>query len=267
MLTTKEALIELTNYRPKIVFFTGAGVSAESGLPTFRGEGGIWNDIDAEAVASKRAWYCGRHSDAKERRLRVLDFFNPMRRAILEKTPNDAHDTIAKFEEFADVTVITQNGDDFHERASSTNVLHLHGEALKNCSTTHPYEPIEIDRNKPDIHIGDKAPDGSQIRPYVVFFDEDLDKRIWKKAVLAAKEADYFIVVGSSLKVFPAADLFQMTKGRIIIVDKEEVTLPSALYSKKITVHHKTASQGIFWVYLELLHLEVASKKRILMNP
>jgi len=116
MLTTKEALIERAKYRPKIVFFTGAGVSAESGLPTFRGEDGIWNDIDAEAVASKRAWYCGRYSNAKERRQRVLDFFNPMRRAILDKTPNDAHHTIAKFEEFADVTVITQNGDDFHER-------------------------------------------------------------------------------------------------------------------------------------------------------
>lgn len=164
MCITKKGPVPKNAYRPKVVFFTGAGVSAESGLSTFRGEGGIWNDIDAEAVASKRVWYCGRYSNAAQRRQRVLDFFNPIRRAIIEKEPNNAHRAIAQFEKFADVCVITQNGDDFHERAGSTNVVHLHGEALKNCSTANPYKPIDIDFYNPDIHIGDKAADGSQIR-------------------------------------------------------------------------------------------------------
>jgi len=135
---------------------------------------------------------------------------------------------------------------------------------LKNCSTAHPYEPIEIDRSNPDIHIGDKASDDSQIRPYVIFFDEDLDKRIWKKAVLATNEANYFIVVGSSLKVFPAADLLQMTKGRIIIVDKEDVELPDSIKnSEATTVYRMTASQGMFRVYLDLLYVETVMKKRL----
>ena len=232
----------------KIVFFTGAGMSAESGLPIFRGEGGIWNEIDADAVASKSAWYCGRFSDAAERRQRVLDFVNPIRRMILEKEPNEGHRTITDFEKLADVTVITQNGDDFHERAGSTKVLHLHGEALKNCSTLHSYEPIDIDRSHPDIHLGDNAPDGSQIRPYVIFFEEDLDKRIWKKAVTATREADCFIVVGSSLKVFPAVELLGLVKPSclVAVIDPGEVELPESI-SRHHRVEHikESASKGL----------------------
>lgn len=238
----------------KMVFFTGAGMSAESGLPTFRGEGGIWTEIDANSVASKFAWYCGRYSDATERRQRVLDFINPIRRMILEKEPNNGHRIIADCEKLADVTVITQNGDDFHERAGSTKVLHLHGEALKNSSTLHPYETFDIDRDNPDIHIGDKAPDGSQIRPYVIFFDEDLDKRIWKKAVEATKEADYFVVVGSSLKVFPAVDLLGTIKPscNVIVIDPEEVKLPETVsYRHRVRHIQENASMGL----LKLLSL------------
>lgn len=239
----------------KIVFFTGAGMSAESGLPIFRGNGGIWNEIDADAVASKSAWYCGRYSDATERRQRVLDFVNPMRRMILEKEPNNGHRVIADCEKLADVTVITQNGDDFHERAGSTKVLHLHGEALKNCSTLHPYEPFDIDRSNPDIHIGDKAPDDSQIRPYVIFFDEDLDKRIWKEAVAATKEADYFVVVGSSLKVFPAADLLGMVKPScyVVVIDPEEVELPETVPCRHRVGHiQEYASTGLLKLFIEI---------------
>lgn len=233
----------------KWVFFTGAGCSAESGLPTFRGEGGIWNELDTEAVASKKAWYCGRRSDCNERRQRVLDFINPIRRLIMELGPNDAHRLIAQFEQMAEkVTVITQNGDDYHQRAGSTNVIHLHGEALKNCSTARPYEPIDIDREHPDIHIGDKAADGSQIRPYVIFFDEELDRRIWKKAVEATKEADSFVVVGSSLKVFPAVDLLGMTKAgcELIVIDREEVELSENVVGKRrVKVIRASASEGL----------------------
>ena len=238
----------------KIVFFTGAGMSAESELPIFRGVGGIWDEIDADAVASKSAWYCGRYSNAAERRQRVLDFVNPIRRTILEKQPNKGHELIASCEELADVTVITQNGDDFHERAGSTNVLHLHGEALKNSSTLHPYEPIDIDRNNPDIHIGDKAPDGSQLRPYVIFFDEDLDKRIWKQAVEATNDADYFVVVGSSLKVFPAVDLLGMIKPScyLVIIDPEDVELPPSVVNRQRKLHIQAdASVGLFKLCVE----------------
>ena len=232
----------------KIVFFTGAGMSAESGLPIFRGVGGIWNDIDVNAVALKSAWYCGRYSDAAKRRQRVLDFVNPIRHLILEKEPNCGHRIIAEWEKTANVTVITQNGDDFHERAGSTKVLHLHGEALKNCSTLHPYQPFDIDRHNPDIHIGDKAPDGSQIRPYVIFFDEELDKQIWKEAIAVAKEADYFVVVGSSLKVYPAAELLGMVKSscNVVVIDPEEIELPASYYNRQRVIHvRECASNGL----------------------
>lgn len=237
------------------VFFTGAGCSAASGLPTFRGEGGIWNEIDAEAVASKRAWYCGRRSDCNERRQKVLDFFNPIRRKILELKPNEAHLWISRIEEYANVTVITQNGDDFHQRAGSRNVIHLHGEALKNCSTAHPRIPIYIDKENLDIHIGDKAEDGSQIRPYVVFFDEELNMDIWKNAVAATKEADGFVVVGSSLKVFPAVDLLTMTKVgcQIVVIDRDDVEIPKAVKGNKpIRFIKADAAEGLEKLYNEL---------------
>ena len=197
----------MTDMRQKIVIFSGAGISQESGLPTFRGEGGIWESIDPDKVADYKAWYCGRRSDCKERRQAVLDFINPIRRQILSLSPNEAHYAVSRLEKDFDVTVITQNGDDFHQRAGSTKVIHLHGEALKNASTLHPYIPIDIDPENPDIKIGDKASDGSQIRPYVIFFNENLQYSIWKSAVQAIREADMMIIVGCSLKVFPAAEM------------------------------------------------------------
>ena len=250
----------LNGYGKKWVFFTGAGCSAASGLPTFRGEGGIWNEIDAEAVASKKVWYSGRRSDCKERRQRVLDFFNPIRRKIIDLGPNNAHWQIAAFDKVStSVTVITQNGDDFHERAYSRNVIHLHGEALKNCSTLHPHVPIGINRYAPDtdIHIGDKSEDGSQIRPYVIFFDEELDKNIWKKAVEATKETDFFVIVGSSLKVYPAVDLLQMTKSscQIIVIDKEAEKLSSSVPAgRKTRFIVADAADGLSQLYSEVEH-------------
>lgn len=212
----------------KIVFFTGAGMSKESGLPTFRGEGGVWNEIDAEKVASARSWYSGRRKDCTEIRQAMLDFFNPLRRSILEHEPNEGHRIIAELEKEFQVTVITQNGDDYHTRAGSSNVIYLHGEALKNTSSANPYNPLPIDPDNPDIHIGDKAPDGSQIRPFVIYFDENIDKRLWQKAVRATKEADYFVVVGSTMLVFPAADLIRKISAdcRLIVIDPGEVSLP-----------------------------------------
>lgn len=203
-------------------------MSRESGLPIFRGEGGLWDSLDVEAVADRRSWYCGRRSDCNERRQRMLDFFNPMRRMILEGEPNEGHRIIAELENEHEVTVITQNGDDFHQRAGSTNVIHLHGEALKNASTLHPYESYEIDRANPDINIGDKAPDGSQIRPFVIYFNEDIDRRLWKASVEATRQADIFVVVGSTMLVYPAADLLKMVPQhcRLYVIDPAEVALP-----------------------------------------
>ena len=212
----------------KIVFFTGAGMSRESGLPTFRGNDGLWDSLDVEAVASRKSWYCGRNSNCTQSRQRMLDFFNPIRRMILEKAPNQGHHIIAKLEEQYKVTVITQNGDDYHTRAGSTNVIYLHGQALRNASTLHPYESFEIDRNNPDIRIGDKAPDGSQIRPYVIFFNEDIERRLWKSASEAAKQADIFVVTGSTMLVYPAADLLGIIPPhcRLYVIDPEETPLP-----------------------------------------
>lgn len=212
----------------KLVIFSGAGISQESGLPTFRGEGGIWEEIDAEKVADWKAWYCGRRSDCRERRQAVLDFFNPIRRRILECEPNEAHRIIASLEEKYEVTVITQNGDDYHERAGSTNVIHLHGEALKNTSTLCPYIPLPIDPEDPDIHIGDKAPDGSQLRPYVIFFNENLQSEVLKAAVNAIREADIMVVIGCSLKVFPAARMIEdlREEAMLVVIDPSKPSLP-----------------------------------------
>ena len=230
----------------KIVFYTGAGMSRESGLPIFRGEGGLWDSLDVEAVADRKSWYCGRRSDCNERRQRMLDFFNPMRRMILEKEPNEGHRIIAELENEHEVTVITQNGDDFHQRAGSTNVIHLHGEALKNASTLHPYESYGIDRSNPDIHIGDKAPDGSQIRPFVIYFNEDIDRRLWKASVEATRQADIFVVVGSTMLVYPAADLLKMLPRhcRLYVIDPAEVALPEGC-SRDCTHISSGASMGL----------------------
>ena len=136
----------------------------------------------------------------------------------------------ARLEEKYKVTVITQNGDDFHQRAGSTRVIHLHGEALKNASTLRPYIPLDIDPSDPDIRIGDKAPDGSQIRPYVIFFNENLQYGIWKQAVKAVREADMMVIVGCSLLVFPAARMIEELReeASLVVIDPYECPLSAA---------------------------------------
>ena len=229
----------------KLIFYTGAGMSRESGLPTFRGENGLWDTLDVEVVADCKYWYCGRRSDCNERRQSMLNFFNPMHRMILEKEPNEGHRIIAELEDEFEVAIITQNGDDFHERAGSTNIIHLHDEALKNASTLHPYESYEIDRNNPYICIGDKTPDDSQIRPYVIYFNEDIEQRLWKAPVEATKQADMFIVVGSIMLVYPAAELLIMIppKCNLYIIDPSMVTLPKGCTGEYIHIQ-SGASRG-----------------------
>lgn len=247
--------------RKKIVFFTGAGMSRESGLPIFRGEGGVWNEIDYEKVATLKSWYGRQRKDVKERRQAMLDFFNPLRRAILEHEPNEGHRIIAALENDFEVTVITQNGDDYHSRAGSTNVIYLHGEALKNASSANPSLSYPIDRSNPDIHLGDKAPDGSQLRPYVIYFDEDIDSGLWRQAMKATKEADWFVVVGSTMLVYPAAALLAAIPDScyLVVIDPREVELPEEC-SHGYTYIPEKASVGLFH-FMKMLAKYEQSKK------
>lgn len=239
--------------KKKIVFFTGAGISRESGLPTFRGESGVWNKIDYEKVATLKSWYGRQRKNIKERRQAMLDFFNPVRRAILEHEPNDAHRIIAALENDFDVTVITQNGDDYHTRAGSTNVIYLHGEALKNASSANPSLSFPIDQDNPDIRLGDKAPDGSQLRPFVIYFDEDIDSALWRQAMKATKEANWFVVVGSTMLVYPAAALLAAVPDscHLVIIDPQKVELPEECYHGFTYIPEK-ASDGLFH-FMEML--------------
>ena len=181
--------------QPQIVVFTGSGVSAESGLGTFRGYMGLWEKYDIQEVASIDAWY----NDKKK----VLDFYNMRRRQLEEVEPNQAHYALSRLENYYDVTVITQNVDDLHERAGTSNMIHLHGELKKACSSNDKTHITNIGTK--DINPGDKAVDGSQLRPYIVWFGEPVP--MMQKAYTIVEQADYFIVIGTSLMVYPAANL------------------------------------------------------------
>lgn len=185
--------------RQNIVVFTGAGISKESGLSTFRERAGIWTKYDPDIVATPQ----GFESDTQV----ALDFYNELRLAIANAQPNHAHLVIAELEKIHDVTIITQNIDDLHERAGSTNVIHLHGDILKVTSSNNRLDKNcikELDLKIP-IKFGDKAADGSQLRPHVVMFGEYLTNMSEAKQLV--KDADIFVVIGTSLTVFPANQL------------------------------------------------------------
>ncbi|MFY7814280.1 MAG: Sir2 family NAD-dependent protein deacetylase, partial [Chryseobacterium taeanense] len=163
----------------KLTILTGAGISAESGIKTFRDGDGLWENHSITDVASPEGW-------RKDRNL-VLEFYNQRRRQLHEVEPNEAHHLLAKLEQYFDVQIITQNIDDLHERAGSSNILHLHGELFKSCSCNNKSLIYE---HKNDINIGDKAEDGAQLRPFIVWFGEDVP--LMKEATKMAKEADIF---------------------------------------------------------------------------
>ena len=194
----------------KIVFFTGAGVSEESGIPTFRDRMGLWNITNPEEIASKSAW--------RDNRQEVLRFHNNMRRTVIESQPNEAHRLIASLQENYDVLVITQNVDDLHERAGSKNVIHVHGKILESRSTVNPnlvYPCLD------DIHIGDKCDKGSQLRPNVIWFNEDLNEKEMEYCIEKVRECDCLVVVGTSLSVFPANQLitYVSRESELVIID------------------------------------------------
>lgn len=214
----------------KLVVLTGAGISAESGLKTFRDSDGLWNGYNIEDVATPRAW--------KRNKQLVLDFYNMRRADVLNAQPNTAHVGLAKLEKDFDVTVITQNIDDLHERAGSKNVLHLHGEIFKMRSELNERLIYEI---RKDIVLGDMAEDGCQLRPHIVWFEEPVP--MIEQAAAVASTADIFAVIGTSLVVYPAAGLIHYAPHAIpkFIIDK---SIPYAsLYN--ITAIEKPATEGI----------------------
>jgi len=200
-----------------LVVFTGAGMSAESGIPTFRGGNGLWENYRIEDVATPEAW----HRDSEL----VLEFYNQRRKGVLEAVPNEGHRQIAAWQKRFQVTVITQNIDDLHERAGSQSVLHLHGEIRKSRSTLNPQLVYEIEGWQ--LNKGDRCERGSQLRPHIVWFGEDVP--MLDKAASIIEEADTFIVVGTSLQVYPAAGLVDFAKRaqQKFIVDPEANSLLS----------------------------------------
>ena len=225
--------------RKKITVLTGAGVSAESGISTFRDSDGLWEQHRVEDVASIEGWY--RNPSL------VLDFYNARRRQLASVRPNAAHLAIASLEDEFDVTVVTQNVDSLHERAGSTRIIHLHGELTKvrpeNCCCDMDgfSEETVFDIGFDEIHIGDKAPNGAQLRPHIVWFGEAVPKI--EAAIDAVEAADIVLIVGTSLQVYPAAGLYRYAKmdSPIYIIDPNEVPVRDS----RITHIKDVATKGM----------------------
>lgn len=201
----------------KIVLFTGSGISAESGLATFRNSpDGLWENYDIEEVCTFEGW-------TRNPSL-VLEFYNKRRQQCVEAQPNKAHELIAKLEQDFEVVVVTQNVDNLHERAGSTKILHLHGELFKSRSTQ---DKNLIYEQSGAINLGDVCEKGSQLRPHIVWFGEALDEGIMTQAKLEMLTADVCIIIGTSMQVYPANTIpyFVDKKAKIIVVDPDDVTL------------------------------------------
>lgn len=221
----------------KIVFLTGAGMSVESGFKTFRGSDGLWENYPVEQVATHEGW-------AADPTL-VTNFYNMLRKKLYAAKPNEGHRLIRQLEEGYDVTVITQNVDNLHERAGSSRVIHLHGELAKVCSSRDPYNEAYIRELSDDnctVEPGTKADDGSLLRPFIVFFGESVP--MISVAAEYAREADIFVIIGTSLNVYPAAGLVQYTKPNcpIYLIDPEAVQTSGIRHLKHI---QKGASEGM----------------------
>lgn len=217
----------------KLVILTGAGMSAESGISTFRDSNGLWNNYPVEQVATPEGF-------AANPQL-VLDFYNFRRRELLQVQPNEGHKGLAALEKDFEVHIITQNVDNLHERAGSTHVIHLHGELMKSCSVKNKNKPFDISPEQPDIHIGDKAPDGGQLRPFIVWFGEAVPKI--EEAIGYVESADIFVVIGTSLNVYPAAGLLHyISRGQpIFLIDPKPVNT----YRTDIEFIKNGASEGV----------------------
>jgi len=228
--------------KKKLVVLTGAGISAESGIKTFRDSDGLWEGHNVMDVATPEGWQ-------KNPGL-VLDFYNQRRRQLHEVQPNDGHFGLANLEDFLDVHIITQNVDNLHEKAGSSKVLHLHGELLKVRSTKNPN--YILDWND-DLHFGDVDENQNQLRPHIVWFGEDVPAL--EEAVQLTAEADYFAVIGTSLQVYPAAGLIDFTRSDVPLfyIDPNPAKIPNL--RNRVEVIPEVASIGV-----EIL------RKKLLLN-
>lgn len=227
----------------KLVILTGAGMSAESGIKTFRDSGGLWEEHRVEDVASPMGW-------ALNRKL-VLKFYNDRRRQLAGSEPNAGHIGLAALEKYFAVHIITQNIDNLHERAGSTRVIHLHGELTKARSTKDPSLIYDIGYN--DIKEGDKCDLGSQLRPHIVWFGEAVP--MIEEAVKITSEADIFVVTGTSLNVYPAAGLIEyVPEGTPLwLIDPNDVPVPSGI---NVEVIKEPAGKGVEILAARLLAIK-----------
>lgn len=216
----------------KIAVLTGAGMSAESGLSTFRDAGGLWEQHRVEDVATPEGF--------RRNPEMVLNFYNERRKQLLNAKPNEGHRALAALEKDFEVHIITQNVDNLHERAGSSQVIHLHGELMKVRSTGPGQEIYELSPEHFEIHVGDKCPKGYQLRPHVVWFGEPVPEI--EKAMEIVSEADLFVIIGTSMQVYPAAGLIHYVKddSPIFLIDPKEVNV----HQKNVTVIQKGASEG-----------------------
>lgn len=236
-------IFEPSMKKKKIVVFTGAGMSAESGIKTFRDTNGLWEEFKIEDVATFDAW--------QRNMPLVLDFYNQRRKQVLEAKPNEAHQLVAQLQQKYDVQVITQNIDDLHERAGSKKVLHLHGEIVKSRSTNHAHLIYPI--NGSEIKVGDVCENGSQLRPHIVWFGEAVPEM--DTAIALAEDADIFITIGTSLNVYPAANLIHATSTHTqrYLIDPSDFNLD---YIKNLVHIKATAVAGMRILAKKLEELE-----------
>ena len=221
----------------KLVVLTGAGMSAESGISIFRGGGGLWDKYPVEQVATPEGY-------AANPAL-VTEFYNERRKQLLTVEPNRGHELLAEMEKFFQVTVITQNVDNLHERAGSSDVIHLHGELTKVTSSWQPNNSKYIKELSPEeyeVKIGDKAGDGSQLRPFIVWFGESVP--MIETAIGYCENADIFLIIGTSLNVYPAAGLLNYVPKHVpvYLIDPNDVPIASG---RQVHVIHKGASAGM----------------------
>jgi NAD-dependent deacetylase len=223
--------------KKKILFFTGAGISEESGVSTFRGSGGLWYKYNIEDVASIEGW--------KKDPQKVLNFYNEIRSKLSEIEPNKAHHIIKELENDFEICVTTQNVDDLHEKAKSSNIIHLHGNLWTTRSSNDAYFTYPW---KKDIEIGDIAEDGSQLRPNIVWFGEDLEAASIRKAEEFASTCDICVIVGTSMQVFPANMIPWKTKDTCIIyyIDPSDIDFKVANMRRPFFYHiQKPATSGL----------------------
>nr|WP_315142728.1 NAD-dependent deacylase [uncultured Flavobacterium sp.] len=218
--------------KKKLVVLTGAGISAESGIKTFRDSDGLWEGHNVMDVATPEGW--------RKNPVLVLDFYNQRRQQLKEVQPNLAHQILAELEHDFDVFIITQNVDDLHERAGSTSVLHLHGELLKVRSSINPNYILDW---REDLNLGDTDKNNNQLRPHIVWFGEAVPAL--EEAVAITQNADYFAVIGTSLQVYPAAGLLDFTAPQIPVfyIDPKPIKIPNL--RNPLDIIPEVASEGM----------------------